>query len=135
MAGAETISNGFLIVQGGVLLVTVLALVGSMMFAKRAMKASAFLREAREEAQTLYGSMDRQMQNMQMMNEEMRRMADDLAHRQDDITARLQGAIVPAAGAGDEKPEEAPARADVAADVDEEEKKPSAMFRSLLRRR
>ena len=46
MAGVEDFSNGLLIVQAGVLLVTILALVGSMMFAKRAVKAASFLREA-----------------------------------------------------------------------------------------
>ena len=137
MAGAETFSNGFLIVQGGVLLVTVLALVGSMMFARRAMKATSFMREAQKEAQALYGSMDREMQNMQMMSDEMRSMADDLAQRQDDLSSRLQGAVVPAAVAGDGSAarDEAPARSDFSEDAEEEEKKPSALFRSLLRRR
>ena len=106
-----------------------------MMFAKRAVKASSFMREAQKEAQTLYGSMDRQMQNMQMMSDEMRRMADDLANRQDDITARLQGAVVPAAGDGSmAREDDVPARADLS-DEAEDEKKPSALFRSLLRRR
>ncbi|WP_375205826.1 hypothetical protein [Hyphococcus sp.] len=139
MAGVEDFSNGLLIVQAGVLLVTILALVGSMMFAKRAVKAASFLREARDEAQALYGSMDRQMQNMQMMSDEIRGMVDDVAQRQDELSARLQAADRPAPVAGDGSvpaSDEAPARQELAEEEPEkEEKKSSAMFRSILRRR
>lgn len=138
MSGAEDFSNGFLVVQAGVLLVTVLALVGSMMFAKRALKAASFVREAQEEAHTLYGSMDRQVQNIQMMSDDLRRMSDDLAQRQEDIVSRTHAPATPAPVAGDtaHAPEEQNFAADEAAEAPEDdEKKPGALFRSLLRRR
>ncbi len=138
MSGAEDFSNGFLVIQAGVLLVTVLALLGSMMFANRALKAASFVRQAQEEAHTLYGSMDRQVQNIQMMSDDLRRMSDDLAQRQEDIASRHQAPANPAAVADDTAaaPEEQNFAADDAAEAPETgEKKPGALFRSLLRRR
>ena len=144
MAGAETFSNGFLIVQAGVLLLTFLALFGAMMFAKRAVKAASFMREAQSEAQALYGSMDRQMQNLRMMGDEIHRMSDELALRQEEFSARLSSApesradVTSAAVEAEqsETVEEAPAAQALSVDEEaEEEKKPSALFRSLLRRR
>ncbi|WP_428409418.1 hypothetical protein [Hyphococcus sp.] len=136
--GVADFSNGFLIVQAGVLLVTILALVGSMMFAKRAVKAASFMREAQKETQALYGSIDRQMQTMQMMSDELRRMADDVAQRHDELSAGFKAETIPPviAGDGSAAPEDAPAHQELASeDLGDAEKKPSALFRSLLRRR
>ena len=139
MSGADTFSNGFLIVQAGVLLLTLLALVGSLLFSKRALKAASFVREAQEEAHALYGSMDRQVQNIQMMSDDLRRLSDDVAQRQEELASRLQS---PAPAAGDTN-SEAPAsveqsfapEAEEAQAPEDEDKKPGALFRGLLRRR
>lgn len=138
MSGADTFSNGFLIVQAGVLLLTLLALLGSLLFSKRALKAASFVREAQEEAHALYGSMDRQAQNIQMMSDDLRRMSDDIAQRQEELSSRLQSpapAAVAEPGAAAAPVEQNFAPEAVAETPDDEEKKPGALFRGLLRRR
>ncbi len=137
MSGADTFSNGFLIVQAGVLLLTLLALLGSLLFSKRALKAASFVRDAQEEAHALYGSMDRQVQNIQMMSDDLRRLSDDVAQRQEELSSRLQS---PAPAAETQNDTPAPVEQSFAPEAEtqapkDEDKKPGALFRGILRRR
>ena len=149
MAGEDTFSlfgaaglfsDGMFLGQLGLFALTLLLFAGSLALCLMAMRAASSARQAHGAAIDLHASIERQTSQMQLLGSDIEKIAQDLTARQNEMAARFTAPAAgqaPQTGAAFESPSEPVRRSfdNQSDEVESESKKPSSLFRGLLRRR
>ncbi len=135
-------TDGFFLGQLGVLALALLLFAGSLALCLMALRAASSARQAHGATLDLHASIERQSSQMQLLGADVERIAQDMAARQQEMTAQHHAVPqadqhAPQTGAESESNKEPVRRAFDRAEAEPEAESaiPKSLLRGLLRRR